>query len=1373
MSGKSPGKRPSKGDNHATDNSLSKEGGGNGDSSEPMQVGGEGPSLSSLTSGRTVKRITGEGDSITGLRIEDFRHQGLPVRQQAQKSKEERRPDPQATAIPKPGNRFTSTDMGNKAYTGLFQPQNSLTREPFQTGPSGLAKSVLKNGLQGQKRRRMDTLDTTRVVGDNVPSNEKAFDLHSSYSGGRMVKKQKTTFNTTSPDGSIQVIDDDVMNGRSQIKNPHPTQSDALRRPSNAPSVMSLGSEIGHRASRPLEGVQEYKGLERMMSGSSRHERRSASRINEHNGGYYHNGITGSTQESDVSEVLVPQEANTGPILIDLLEENSQEKPESSYKGTLNRKIGKAEDGLSETLKRQLTDKNLSSAITTLPREFSTNKVTYESGDVMKEQLSQLTLETSKEPSAKDDIHAPEAVSIETPQLRNRYHRPEGISREQLVLESPDELQGDTIIGVRVHSFKKGLTSHLDKPTRRESSPQKTPNTKASAISEITKESSIGDIKTTNFLSSSGKRKGKDLVDIPSRKKVTRPQSWGLTTFRNGQELLSESNYAGLEHQKSTNDFNVVNDGIDLSQTKSEYLVRSKTVIRIFCSTDGGPKVQLTMCQNGTRDNRIDAEFTSEKDANEFVRVVQDIVPGCKITNKSSQQMDAIFAKRESERRSLNPYTNGVNNEKEMELLTRRTERAKAREHNEERSTNGQKAADRVSSMLSARFGKSPDKPKSAADISEHPELKIESSGVLTGNLSGTRSRGKSLRSHDPSPRRSPPLNIQALLEAQAQRFSRTVGFGPKWDKPLVFPPQGSKKTTIDFHDLDRLDEGEFLNDNIISFYLRYLEHTLQQERPDLAKKVYFFNSFFYASLTNSTKGKRGVNYELVQRWTSKVDIFNYDYIVVPINESAHWYVSIICNLPNLDGNLHQDGLRSSSPHPEIDKTFIIPVDSANDLHEPLISVKGSNDTSTTISSETDNKKSMNKAIPLNTSKAKDSLAAWSPYFEQKSVVELVGECEPEEDEAEGSWPSSDENEFTASPLKHTPSVPVAKGDPNSDTGTSKIEGVKTDVQSVQKESLRASRKGKKKPAPPRRRYSPEDPIIITLDSLGLAHSPTIRNLKDYLFQEGKFKRQLDVKVENGMTAKAIPLQQNYCDCGLFLLGYVEKFLQDPQGFVNKVLLRTMDEEKDWPEMDASKMRVRIRELVVNLHQEQKEGRKEFAKKTGHYHNRKGERTTGQPAPAEGALKKVGEVTPGGPLDITAEQNVQKARNKALNSATNVDQPRGATGREMTENEKAEKPKPVVKATTEKAPETQEMQEDSLVVTGSRPVDHAAERKARKDKLSRQIPRSPTSNPQDRRTSRLTSADTDYIMSSPSWSRVSIATSGDGLVNERPITRGK
>ena len=110
------------------------------------------------------------------------------------------------------------------------------------------------------------------------------------------------------------------------------------------------------------------------------------------------------------------------------------------------------------------------------------------------------------------------------------------------------------------------------------------------------------------------------------------------------------------------------------------------------------------------------------------------------------------------------------------------------------------------------------------------------------------------------------------------------------WKQPLEYSSEKGN-TTIHFRDLERLDNNRWLNDSLVYFYLLYI----LAETPN----VFLFNSFFYSTLTNTAQG---ISYEDVRTWT-KVDIFNYDYVLVPINENRHWYLAIICNLPALRRN--------------------------------------------------------------------------------------------------------------------------------------------------------------------------------------------------------------------------------------------------------------------------------------------------------------------------------------------------------------------------------------------------------------------------------------------------------------------------------------
>jgi len=87
--------------------------------------------------------------------------------------------------------------------------------------------------------------------------------------------------------------------------------------------------------------------------------------------------------------------------------------------------------------------------------------------------------------------------------------------------------------------------------------------------------------------------------------------------------------------------------------------------------------------------------------------------------------------------------------------------------------------------------------------------------------------------------------------------------------------------------DLDTLEIEQYVNDNIINFYLRYLVESLK-----LGEAVHVFNSFFYISLVGTST--KTINYERVQSWTRKVDIFAKESLLIPIIQNAHWRLAIV-----------------------------------------------------------------------------------------------------------------------------------------------------------------------------------------------------------------------------------------------------------------------------------------------------------------------------------------------------------------------------------------------------------------------------------------------------------------------------------------------
>lgn len=120
---------------------------------------------------------------------------------------------------------------------------------------------------------------------------------------------------------------------------------------------------------------------------------------------------------------------------------------------------------------------------------------------------------------------------------------------------------------------------------------------------------------------------------------------------------------------------------------------------------------------------------------------------------------------------------------------------------------------------------------------------------------------------------------------------------------------------------------------------------------------------------------------------------------------------------------------------------------------------------------------------------------------------------------------------------------------------------------------------------------------MISLDSFGESRPLVLRALKLYLIQEArskhKFELELDQKTFKGATAKGIPLQHNGCDCGVYLLNYVEKFIQNPRQFMEKLIHKEMSMKDDWPEINTREMRKEIREKLFEVQRAQENRRQQ------------------------------------------------------------------------------------------------------------------------------------------------------------------------------------
>ncbi|CAF0899010.1 unnamed protein product [Rotaria sordida] len=176
---------------------------------------------------------------------------------------------------------------------------------------------------------------------------------------------------------------------------------------------------------------------------------------------------------------------------------------------------------------------------------------------------------------------------------------------------------------------------------------------------------------------------------------------------------------------------------------------------------------------------------------------------------------------------------------------------------------------------------------------------------------------------------KSATMNICCINGSRAQeiynlsRFAKVSALGSITTSFVIHANDLTPKTvglnnnTIRFDlscdDLLCLNEGEFLNDNIIDFYLQYIYYEKLSEED--RKRTYLFNSFFYTRLTrkgnddilNTSAAER--RYNRVKRWLRDVDIFSKDYLIVPINQTAHWYIVVIQyhNNVSTEGDLISD----------------------------------------------------------------------------------------------------------------------------------------------------------------------------------------------------------------------------------------------------------------------------------------------------------------------------------------------------------------------------------------------------------------------------------------------------------------------------------
>ncbi|KAL8710089.1 MAG: hypothetical protein Q9225_007355 [Loekoesia sp. 1 TL-2023] len=610
-----------------------------------------------------------------------------------------------------------------------------------------------------------------------------------------------------------------------------------------------------------------------------------------------------------------------------------------------------------------------------------------------------------------------------------------------------------------------------------------------------------------------------------------------------------------LVYGESDGSFDIHHNGSNLAKVNPELRIQPKKLQKIFWA-QGGKKMRFESSKSGKVDNILDVEMCHEKDIQILTEVLQESNAKF-VKGEERSALDKKFEHRlEEHRKAIASARLSPSKHPDDILLTQqrlnRADKKRASEDHQDKKPKRPRIIDalgvdkQVNNTFQPRHGqpsKSNHFPKNHETVARD-QSKIPYEDDLT--TLDEMLKNSRLRSHNGggSAPRNRDENLPYVFDDKVERYSKIHDMGRPWQKPLVYPKEGKKRTTVEWDDLERLDEGEFLNDNLIAFYLRYLECQAEKKDPTVSRKVHMFNTFFYERLTSTKPGHKGINYDAVRKWTRGVDLFTYDFVVVPVHESIHWYVAIICNLPALSrklGGMDDDlgcDLASTSVHESEQHAK----DSVLFSSSPQRDIDEIHEHETTTS------------------------------FAEMSLEPKGGPTDKEDGGLQNLHASDTDQESLDNPDKLQ-----GKGGGNDKT--------------VEIEMSSKSKKGRRKSVPPVRKYDPYKPTILTFDSFGTPHSATVRILKQYLHEEAKDKRgqmEFDEKELQGVTAKDIPQQSNFYDCGLYLLGYIEKFLEDPRDFIDKVMRREWNIQSDWSRLDPSRMRSRIRTLLVRLHRDQR-----------------------------------------------------------------------------------------------------------------------------------------------------------------------------------------
>ncbi|KAL5038074.1 hypothetical protein RTP6_005425 [Batrachochytrium dendrobatidis] len=481
----------------------------------------------------------------------------------------------------------------------------------------------------------------------------------------------------------------------------------------------------------------------------------------------------------------------------------------------------------------------------------------------------------------------------------------------------------------------------------------------------------------------------------------------------------------------------------------------------------------------------------------------------------------------------------------------------------------------------------------------------------------------------------------------------------------FVYPFEEHFTVSIKDTDHDRLKEGVFLNDSVIEFYLKYLQ---QQPNSGLdPKHVHIYSTFFYQTLTHSVASSSrlsrdtalDIGYDRVKSWTSKTNIFEKKFLVIPINEAYHWYLAIVYNpgallcpqkpLPR-PTVLHKSGQalsksrnlyeasnrppqvlrRSTIESKEIDAHDFFDMTTKSSRKSPrqvspmkLLTrqeknqvivldeetrhivphslqhtrMKVDNDEDSVVRDTTGKNESRDaveiclghdidnaQSSPSHTMETSTLLSLKKPNSRSVLSAAMLAEyAEPQAAIAEDCLYSDSMHQESHQQKGIASSIPHEVSSDDSDEPV-----------------LQTSVILKRKIASPVRPLEVQaekldGPLaqchIIVMNSLGGSHPVTMSSIKRYLILEAKSRHGVDVSRDaiRGINAR-VPEQPNFCDCGVYVLEYVQRFFENSDRMLDLILSKThesREETRKWFTIkDIQTKRIDISKIIGSLAEE-------------------------------------------------------------------------------------------------------------------------------------------------------------------------------------------